>query len=368
MKFGLFSESGHRRNAVAADTYTQDIDEIVLADELGFDEAWIAEPNHVRPNTVTHAAMIMCKAAGLTERIRFGHAIRQLPLHHPVDLLQEANACDNHLRGRFIFGYGGTHLVTHEQMEMRGIEVGHDETRAMVHESVEFMLRCWTSPEPFDFEGRYWRGKGVHVLPRPYQQPHPPIAAACSGSADTIEMAARHGFIPLFGRGNDTADEVSRWSDTYIEAATAAGRQPSRRDFHVSHIVYVGESDAEARNDVRDALTKVVAERDPVYLARHIPPGKTIADLTFDYMADVGNYWVGSPDTVRRLLREYYERSGGFGVLLMFAALPLTSPDRIARSLRLFMEEVAPGVADLDTGDGQMPSDPDRKLAEVEAR
>src|SRR5579884_2950228 len=95
MDFGLFSESGHRTGSTPANTYQLDLDEIVLADQLGFREAWIAEPNHVRPWTVTHAAMMMCKAAALTSQIRFGHAIRQLPLHHPVDLVQEANMCDN---------------------------------------------------------------------------------------------------------------------------------------------------------------------------------------------------------------------------------------------------------------------------------
>ena len=59
MQFGLFSESGHRHNLIAASTYEEDLDEIVLADELGFREAWIAEPNHVRPNTITDANLLL---------------------------------------------------------------------------------------------------------------------------------------------------------------------------------------------------------------------------------------------------------------------------------------------------------------------
>ena len=347
MEFGLFSESGHRHYPNAADSYAADIAEIVLADSLGFTEAWIAEPNHVRPNTVTHAAMLMCKAASLTERIRFGHAIRQLPLHHPVDLVQEANACDNVLGGRFMFGYGGTHLVTHEQLDMRGIYVGHDETRAMVCESVEFLLKCWTSTEPFDFEGKYWRGKDIHILPEPFQKPHPPIAAGCSGSTETIELAGRHAFIPLFGRGNDTAEEVRRWADIYLRAAEAAGHHVSRSTFRVSRVVYVGETDRAARDDVREGLTQILAERDPVYLRRHVPPGKTVADLTFDYFVDTGNFWVGSPETVRRRIEEYFRESGGFGTLLMFAALPITDHEHVARSMRRFAEQVAPNLREL---------------------
>src|SRR5205807_7223161 len=219
---------------VAAQTYEEDIDEVVLADQLGFREAWIAEPNHVRANTVTHASLLMCKAAGLTEQIKFGSAIRQLPLHHPVELVQEANMCDQVTKGRYLFGYGGTHLVSHEQMHMRGIEVdGNDDTRAMVHESIEIILKAWTSTEPFDFEGRFWHGAGVHVLPEPYQKPHPPIAAACSGSEDTIQLAASHGFIPLFGRGSDSAADIRRSAESYERYASEAGPTAARRHYHV---------------------------------------------------------------------------------------------------------------------------------------
>src|SRR5437870_10199822 len=135
MEFGLFSESGHRHTKIEAETFAQDIEEIVQADQLGVTEAWIAEPNHVRANTVTHAAMLMCKAASMTKQIRFGHAIRQLPLHHPVDLVQEANMCDQVLEGRFMFGYGGTHLASREQLEIRGREVERQDDRALVRES-----------------------------------------------------------------------------------------------------------------------------------------------------------------------------------------------------------------------------------------
>ncbi len=357
MQFGLFSESGHRHNPIAATTYQEDVDEIVLADELGFREAWIAEPNHVRANTVTHASMIICKAAGLTEQIKFGSAIRQLPLHHPVELVQEANMCDQVTQGRYLFGYGGTHLASHEQLNMRGIQLnGNDDTRAMVHESIEIIQKAWASPKPFDFEGRFWSGRDVHVLPKPFQQPHPPIAAACSGSADTIELAARHGFIPLFGRGSDSAEDIRGMSELYLRVAAANGQPVSRGTFHVAHVIYVGDTDREALDDVRENLSILLEERkrEGPYLQKHVPPGKTLDDLTFDYMRDTGFYWVGSPDTIAETISEYYEESGGFGILLIFAGLPIASQAKVARSMRLLMEEVAPRLAHLD---------PDRQLA-----
>jgi len=345
LDFAIFSESGVRRHARTADAYQDDLDEIILADELGFKEAWIAETNQVRPNTVTHAHMLMCKAAPLTKHIRFGSGIRQLPLHHPVDVVQEANMCDNVTRGRYTFGYGGTHLVSHEQMRMRGIEASHQDTRAMVHESIEIILKCWTSEEPFDFEGRYWHGRDVNVTPRPFQQPHPPIAAGCSGSADTIELAARHGFIPLFGRGSDPAEELREWGELYLRTARAAGQPLSRKAFHVAHVIWVAETDGQARDQVREGLTYKLSTVDPAHLMKRIPPGGTLDDLTFDYLVDTGYYWVGSPDTVYEQIREYYDACDGFGVLMLFAGMPLAEPSKVARSLQLFAQDVAPRLA-----------------------
>lgn len=348
MQFGLFSESGTRRDRLAAEAYQADLDEIVLADQLGFREAWIAETNQVRPNSVTHSHMLMCMAAALTGQIRFGSGIRQLPLHHPVDVVQEANMCDQITHGRYMFGYGGTHLVSHEQLLMRGVDVSPAETRAMVHESIEIIEKCWTSPEPFDFTGRYWQGRHVDVLPRPFQQPHPPIATACSGSADTIELAAQHGYVPLFGRGSDSAAEIRAWGDLYLRAAQAAGRAPSRRSFHVTHTVFVGDTDAQARDDAREGLTYKFSTVDPAHHKKRIPPGGTFKDLTFDYLTDAGYYWIGSPDTVYRSIKSYYDESGGFGTLLLLAGFPLAAPASVARSLRLFAQEVAPRLALLD--------------------
>jgi len=349
MEFGIFSESGHRNSADPAAIFDADVAEIVLADELGFREAWIAEPNHVRPNTVTHAHMLMCRAAALTEQIRFGSGIRQLPLHHPVDVVQEANMCDQVTHGRYIFGYGGTHLASMHQLYQRGIDVRTEDSRAMVYESIDVILKCWNSPAPFDFEGRFWQGHDVDVHPRPFQKPHPPIATACTGSRATVEMAAQHGFIPLFGRGNDRAEDIRAMSNHYVHMAEQAGLASSRRSFHVTHMVYVAETDRQARADTRAGANRIIEERkrEP-HLLKLVPPGGSLDDVTFDFMADAGYYWVGSPDTVYEQIKQYFEDSGGFGTLLVTAGLDHAAPDKIARSMRLLMEEVAPRLVDLD--------------------
>jgi alkanesulfonate monooxygenase SsuD/methylene tetrahydromethanopterin reductase-like flavin-dependent oxidoreductase (luciferase family) len=362
MDFGIFSESGYRTYPSPSQAYEEDLFEITTADRLGFTEAWVAEPNLVRSNTVTNGGLMMAHAAALTKNIKFGSGIRQLPLHHPVNIVQETNSMDQLTRGRYILGYGGTHLVSHEQLDARGVYVGHAETRAMAQESLEFIMKCYECPERFDYDGQYFKGKDVYVNPRPYTLPHPPIAAACSGSAETIQTAAKHGFIPLFGRGQDLPDDVHAWCDTYVKAAEAAGRSPSRKPFHVTHFVYVAETDQKAREDTWPDLGAILDRRKtetPEYLQRRIPPGGTIDDITVDLMLEQGFYWVGTPETVYNFIKGYYDDTGGFGTLLFCAGIPVATPRKRAKAMKLFMEEVAPALQNLD---------PDREPALAGAR
>jgi len=351
MEFGLFSESGYRLHPVTADAYDEDMAEILRADRLGFAEAWIAEPNHVRPNTVTDANMIICKLAGLTRQIRLGTAVRNLPLVHPINVVREANVCDHLTRGRYMFGYGGTRMMTMEQAHQRGLPFGVDETRPIVNESLELILKAWTATEPFDFEGRYWQAEQVNVLPRPFQKPHPPIATACSGTPETLQFAARNGFIPLLGRGNDLAAEIREWTEIYLKSAEEAGRTATRRAFRANHYVYVGENDSKAREDVEADLEYVLARRKQetaIFLQRHIPPGKTLETVTAADLMDTGYYWVGGPEAIYQRIKDYFDESGGFGVLLMPSGLPVATPRKRARSMIRFVKAVMPRLAHLD--------------------
>src|SRR5437764_938095 len=354
MEFGLFSESGYRRDPVTARAYGEDIEEIVAADRLGFREAWIAETNRVRANTVTDANLLICKAAGLTQQIRFGTGIRQLALQHPVNVVREANVCDHLTDGRYMLGYGGTHMARLDQAVQRGFRYDQAETRAVVYESIELIMKCWKATEPFDFEGRYWEAYGVNVLPKPFQQPHAPIAAACSGTPETLQLAARNGFIPLLSRGNDTPEEIRERGDIYLQAAETSARAASPAIFRVTRFVHVGETDEQAREELRDGATYVLERRkrdNPAVLQDLIPPGGNLADdVTYDYLIDSGRYWVGSADTVYQSIADYHEHCGGFGVLLLAVGLPVAPSATRLASMERFMAQVAPRLGGLTPG------------------
>jgi alkanesulfonate monooxygenase SsuD/methylene tetrahydromethanopterin reductase-like flavin-dependent oxidoreductase (luciferase family) len=83
-----------------------------------------------------------------------------------------------------------------------------------------------------------------------------------------------------------------------------------------------------------------------------MPPSGKIADINFDYLVDVGYSIVGDPDTVYDHLQRFYDDAGGFGMLLLLMGKDYGTRQQRARSMRMFMEHVAPRLRELD---------PDRK-------
>ena len=161
MEFGIFS-NGFRPHTSASQTYEEDLSEIVLADQLGFRDAYISE-HHGEPvyidkvDTLPVPELLMCKAAGLTKHIRMGAAVKLIHLAHPVDTAIQAAVTDHVVGGgRFIFGFGSgfpNPLFANE----RGLS--HEDRHPRLRESLDLILKCWTAEGPFDWDGKYWRGK-----------------------------------------------------------------------------------------------------------------------------------------------------------------------------------------------------------------
>jgi alkanesulfonate monooxygenase SsuD/methylene tetrahydromethanopterin reductase-like flavin-dependent oxidoreductase (luciferase family) len=332
MEFGIFS-NGSRPNRPQAQAWEEDLYEIVLGDKLGFQEAWISE----------HAVageFLICKAAALTKNIKLGPGVRSLPLYHPVQVASEANTCDQLTNGRYLMGCGVGFFPT--RMNERGIDpaLGHD----MARESLDLITQCWTSPEPFDFRGRFWQGNSIKVRPDPFQRPHPPIAVACSETPESAELAGERGYWVLFGSTADP-DHTRQLSERFVAAAEAAGRTPRRADMRTCRFVYVADSMEQAKRDLRETMSvaiEIEKKAAPHRYKRRLPPSGRVEDVTFDYLVDAGHLMVGDADTVYQRLVDYYDRVGGFGVLMFHMGRDYGRRRGRARSMRLFMEKVAP--------------------------
>jgi len=341
MRFGLFS-NGQRRNAVAKISYEEDLQEIILADQLGIDEAWISEhgvfvPFHA-PDQLPSADLLICKAAALTKRIKMGPGIRALPYFHPLQVATDAAVCDHLTDGRYLAGFG---LGIGDGGGLRGTLPGPQ--REMMREAVDIILKAWTATEPFDWNGQVWQGKNWTIIPKPLTQPRPDVGIACARTDTTLELAAEKGFFPLISWTSPAA-QIATMIKTYLETPNATDPPRSER-IRVARYVYVADSVAQAKRDLRDV--DLVPVRSGKRLDAHIPPGGTIEDLTVDYLIDRELLMVGPPDRVYGQLRDFYEQTGGFGTLLLVSGKDWGSNEQRAESMRRFMTEVAPRLAPL---------------------
>ncbi|MBM2810429.1 MAG: class flavin-dependent oxidoreductase, partial [Chloroflexi bacterium] len=159
-------------------------------------------------------------------------------------------------------------------------------------------------------------------------------------------------FMPLLGRGGDPAPEIKAMGDVYVRAAQTAGLPGSRSLFRVAHHLHVSDTDTKARDELRATMGPKLDEQKQAahsdMLSRWTRPGDRIEDLSFDYLVDAGYYFVGDPETVYGRIKDFYDESDGFGVLLIIAGQGHTSNQQWEHSIRLFAEHVAPRLADLD--------------------
>ena len=352
MEFGIFS-NGFRPHTTAAQTYEEDIAEIVLADQLGFRDAFISE-HHGEPvyidkvDTLPVPELLMCKAAAVTERIRMGAAVKLIHLHHPVDVATQAAVTDHLVGGgRFIFGFGSG-FPSPQFADERGLSFADRHER--LRESLDLILKCWTANEPFDWNGKHWRGKGIVVTPRPFVLPHMPMATATDTPA-MIEMAGARGYTLLTAQ-LEPAASIRKKADLYSRAAKAAGRDTPLNGVTAARYVYLADSRREAMDDLRADVNHELSYQMKRGLIRVVTSNyglklKSNDTVTFDELADAGIYHLGDPDTVARELREFYEACGGFGTLLIVAGKKWATREKVHRSMRLFMEHVVPKLRDL---------------------
>jgi limonene 1,2-monooxygenase len=351
MEFGIFS-NGFRPHTTASASYQQDLAEIVLADQLGFRDVYISE-HHGEPvyidkvDTLPVPELLMCKAAALTKQIRMGAAVKLIHLTHPVDTAMQAAVTDHVIGGsRFIFGFGSgfpSPLFADE----RGLSFADRHER--LRESLDLILKCWTAPEPFDWDGKHWRGKGIVATPRPLVLPHMPMATATDTPA-MIELAGARGYTLLTAQ-LEPAASIRKKADIYARAAKGAGRDAPLQHVTAARYVYLADSRREAMDDLRADINYELGYQMKRGLIRVVTSSyglKLKSDtVSFDELAEAGIYHLGDPDTVAKELRDFYDSAGGFGTLLIVAGKKWATPEKVARSMRLFMDHVAPQLRGL---------------------
>src|SRR5256885_907385 len=189
------------------------LDEIVLAERLGFGECWLAEHHFTDYSILPSPNLIIATALARTTRMRFGNYVNVMPFHHPLRLAAEAAMLDNLARGRFDFGIGKG--VRPGEFAKLGLQF--DDATAMTDEAIEIVLKAWTE-EACTHEGRFWRFPELSLRPRPFQRPHPPLHMVASRPPSAARVGARGWPVAMHFTPTDV---VARCVEEYRAAGAA---------------------------------------------------------------------------------------------------------------------------------------------------
>jgi alkanesulfonate monooxygenase SsuD/methylene tetrahydromethanopterin reductase-like flavin-dependent oxidoreductase (luciferase family) len=223
--------------------------------------------------------------------------------------------------------------------ELEQFGIGYEESVLRLHEGTEIIQQGW-SREAVDFTGKLFDYQGVRILPKPVQQPHPPVWVAASRSDDTYRWAGKKGFH-LLTLPYMYEPQVLRTSiDHYREALVQAGHDPATRDVLGKFHIYVAGSEQAAVAEAGPYLHNYWAVAD----AQH--PGRTAArPIQAAVQVARGNVIAGEPQRCIDLIRRWRDVLGLTVVsgTFYFGGMP---QEMALRNIRRFAEEVMPAFAE----------------------
>jgi alkanesulfonate monooxygenase SsuD/methylene tetrahydromethanopterin reductase-like flavin-dependent oxidoreductase (luciferase family) len=333
-----------------AEILPEEVDQMVLAEELGFDSVWLTEHHYADYGLSSAPSVLLATVAARTRRIHLGMAVYVIPFHHPLRLAEETASIDILSGGRLIVGLGRGN----RPLEFFGHGVLQEESRGRMEEGVDVLLQAWTR-ERVNFSGRYWNINNVPVYPKPLQQPHPPLAFAVS-SPETIAWAAKHGYAMLSSGLGTPLAATARNRDLYVTGLHDSGHSQIDIDrllsrWVVTKHVYIAPTDAEALAEAREPqmwyrdsfIRSMSAEglhglHESVYRGAEATIARLSAQTWENLLEDA--LIIGSPETVAGKIAQLEQIGVGEVVCWMnFGGIP---PEKVRRSMRLFAREVIP--------------------------
>jgi len=357
MRFGVFYElqlprpwnKGDERNL-----FHQALEQVALADWLGFDHAW--EVEHHFLDEYSHSSspeIFLAAAAARTKSIRLGHGIRQVipNYNHPARTAEGLSTLDIISDGRVDFGIGEGAT----RLELGGFRISAKEKRAMAIEAAEQIANMMVL-EPYPgFEGKYFSMPCRNVLPKPVQAPHPPMWMACT-NRDTIKVAAQNGVGALAFSFLDP-DEARVWAEIYYGIIKSDACVPLG---HAVNANLAMVSSLSVHRDRAEAIRRGLEGFEffgyalNALVAHDTVPGRT--NLWGEYLAQRGDRTeeiieatrgvgahssgIGTPEDMRTHLKGFQE-SGVDQVIFMQQA-GRNRHDHICESLELFAAKVMP--------------------------
>jgi alkanesulfonate monooxygenase SsuD/methylene tetrahydromethanopterin reductase-like flavin-dependent oxidoreductase (luciferase family) len=329
MRFGLFGGAKSAGGGPSGDStgYTQFIDYVALAEELGYESLFVVEHHFTGVGQVSASLNLLSYLAARTTRMRLGTAVVVLPWHNPVLLAEQVATLDLLSGGRFDFGVG----KGYREGEFAGFCIPPEEAAERFDEAMAVLRAAWASNGRFSHHGKRWHFANVVVEPRPLQQPHPPLWMG-AGSFESIRRAAREGYNLLLDQIASVDLTIERVRQ-YRDEQAKTGQNPKAGKIGLTrglHIVTTQAEREEAYRKRRQTLERIgTLARGPDAEKFHNPSSFADADIAGQDAA-----LIGTPDEIIARLKRL--EAGGVDTVL------LVDVTGSKHALRVFAAEVMP--------------------------
>jgi alkanesulfonate monooxygenase SsuD/methylene tetrahydromethanopterin reductase-like flavin-dependent oxidoreductase (luciferase family) len=359
VRLGYFSMPMHPLGRTWAETLREDRDAVLLADSLGFHDAFIGEHLTDRHENITNSLVFLATLISETEQIRLGTGTTNLSQQHPVLVAANSAMFDHLSGGRFILGVSPGALTS----DAEALGILDEDRNKMFADAVDVITAIWEGEPPYDIRlpgNRYEvstartidEALGVGFLPKPLQTPRPEIVGTVVApfSKGVIAMGQKD-FHPLSANFLLPQWVASHWPN-YVEGKEAAGQVADVADWRVARTVFVSDDAAVAERYGREdenspyrfyyaqMLTKMkkLGRLELFKTSREQPDEEVTLDRVLDELVITG-----TPESVTEQILAFRERTGPFGELV-YAGLDWADEGLGRRSMELMAQKVMPDV------------------------
>jgi alkanesulfonate monooxygenase SsuD/methylene tetrahydromethanopterin reductase-like flavin-dependent oxidoreductase (luciferase family) len=346
MKFGIFYEHQLPKPWHEGDEhrlFQEALDQVELADQLGYDYAWEVEHHFLDEYSHSSAPEVFLAACSQrTRNIRLGHGIVQMPprFNHPARVAERVATLDLVSSGRVEWGTGESSAA----LELEGFGIPVKQKREAWREATEQAANMLAMTPYPGFEGEHFQMPCRNVVPKPMQKPHPPLWVACS-RRETIHMAARCGIGALTFAFVDP-EEASKWVTDYYDILKSEC-EPIGHAINPNVAMVTGfschEDQAEAERRGIDGFRFFGFALGHHYVFGDHKPGHSDIWAKFEKVkAEQRNTpsCIGTPDHIRKHLRTFSE--AGVDQVIFIQQGGRNQHAHICDSLKLFADEVMP--------------------------
>jgi alkanesulfonate monooxygenase SsuD/methylene tetrahydromethanopterin reductase-like flavin-dependent oxidoreductase (luciferase family) len=359
MRLGYFTMPLHPAHRAPAETLEEDREAIILADRLGFHDAFVGEHLTEKSENVTNSFIFLATVINDTKTIKLGTGTSNLSHSHPTLIAAHAAMFDHLAKGRFIFGISPGALSS----DAEALGMLSEDRNKLFAEAIDVILAIWERDAPYDIDlpgNRFKVTTARTSVPeiergsmyKPYQKPRPEIVGTVVApfSKGVIAMGERD-FHPLSANFLLEQWLPSHWTN-YVQGKKNVGQVADPADWRIARTIFVADDDKLALRYGRQEpqspyryywnmlLRKMMLSKRHAIFKTH--QEQNDAELTEDYV--LGNLVIHG--TVGKVVDEILalrEEAGEFGELV-YAGMDWVDPRLARRSIELMATEVMPKV------------------------